>query len=168
MYCTGGVRCEKASAFLRQQGVPEVYQLKGGIHRYLEQYPDGGKFRGSNFVFDGRVVQKTDTVVGRCCRCDTAWDQLNGRRVCAVCKTLVLACDPCAEEELFCDQHRSLSDVYRWFLDRYTDEELAAQLRGLAAEEASLGPGKKNRRRTLQRQAERVRARLRTRMNNIE
>ena len=71
-----------------------------------------------------------------------------------LCKTLVLACDPCAEEELFCDQHRSLSDVYRWFLDRYTDEELAAQLRGLAAEEASLGPGKKNRRRTLQRQAE--------------
>ena len=43
MYCTGGVRCEKASAFLRTQGVQDVAQLAGGIHRYLEAFPDGGK-----------------------------------------------------------------------------------------------------------------------------
>ena len=56
MYCTGGIRCEKASAMLIKEGVPEVYQLSGGIHRYLESYPDGGLFKGKNFVFDKRVA----------------------------------------------------------------------------------------------------------------
>ncbi|EFJ49333.1 hypothetical protein VOLCADRAFT_120801 [Volvox carteri f. nagariensis] len=51
MYCTGGVRCERASAYLREKG-PEfsrVFQLSGGIQRYLERFPDGGFFRGKNF-----------------------------------------------------------------------------------------------------------------------
>jgi predicted sulfurtransferase len=57
MYCTGGVRCEKASAYLRSKGpaFQEVYQLGGGIHRYLQQFPQGGLFNGKNFVFDKRV-----------------------------------------------------------------------------------------------------------------
>ncbi|KAF1775704.1 Rhodanese-like domain [Phytophthora cactorum] len=54
MYCTGGIRCEKASNFLRSQGVNDVHHLKGGIHKYLEAYQDGGFFRGKNFVFDKR------------------------------------------------------------------------------------------------------------------
>ena len=54
MYCTGGIRCEKASNFLRSQGVHDVHHLKGGIHKYLETYQDGGFFRGKNFVFDKR------------------------------------------------------------------------------------------------------------------
>jgi hypothetical protein len=54
MYCTGGVRCEKASSFLRASGVTcPIFQLSGGIHRYLEQYGSQGSFRGSNFIFDG-------------------------------------------------------------------------------------------------------------------
>ena len=58
MYCTGGVRCEQASAFLRSQhpDVAGVKQLSGGIHRYLEAFPDGGFFRGLNYVFDRREV----------------------------------------------------------------------------------------------------------------
>ena len=75
MYCTGGIRCEKASAWLRNQGpdFQDVYQLRGGIHRYLEwavaqskadtalkagggAAAPGGLFRGKNFVFDGRVA----------------------------------------------------------------------------------------------------------------
>jgi len=58
MYCTGGVRCEKASAYLKASvpGVGEVSQLSGGIHRYLEAFPDGGHFKGKNFVFDARVT----------------------------------------------------------------------------------------------------------------
>lgn len=44
MYCTGGIRCEKASIMLKQRGVADVYQLKGGIHRYLDQFPDGGLY----------------------------------------------------------------------------------------------------------------------------
>jgi UPF0176 protein len=56
MYCTGGIRCEKASNFLRSQGVNDVHHLKGGIHKYLEAFQDGGFFRGKNFVFDKRCV----------------------------------------------------------------------------------------------------------------
>jgi UPF0176 protein len=54
MYCTGGIRCEKASSYLKYLGLKNVYQLQGGIHRYLEKYPDGGQFVGKNFVFDQR------------------------------------------------------------------------------------------------------------------
>lgn len=55
MYCTGGIRCEKASAYLLQQGFPEVYQLKGGILRYLEEVPpEKNLWQGYCFVFDER------------------------------------------------------------------------------------------------------------------
>lgn len=57
MYCTGGIRCEKASAYLKQQGVPEVYHLKGGILAYLEHVPqDESRWLGECFVFDQRVA----------------------------------------------------------------------------------------------------------------
>lgn len=57
MYCTGGIRCEKASVMLKQRGISDVSQLSGGIHRYIETYGSTGFFRGKNFVFDQRVVQ---------------------------------------------------------------------------------------------------------------
>lgn len=58
MYCTAGVRCERASAFMRNKGVQNVYQLEGGIHRYLDAYPDdGGYWIGKNYVFD-KVKEK--------------------------------------------------------------------------------------------------------------
>lgn len=60
MYCTGGVRCERASSLIMQRGekFADVSQLKGGIQRYLEayRYADGGRFKGRNFVFDERVT----------------------------------------------------------------------------------------------------------------
>ncbi|MCH88118.1 rhodanese-like domain-containing protein 6, partial [Trifolium medium] len=62
-YCTGGIRCEMASAYIRSKGAgfENVFQLFGGIQRYLEQFPDGGYFKGKNFVFDHRVVlQQSD------------------------------------------------------------------------------------------------------------
>ncbi|KAF5191984.1 Rhodanese-like domain-containing protein, partial [Thalictrum thalictroides] len=54
MYCTGGIRCEMASAYIRSKGAgyENTFQLFGGIQRYLEQFPDGGFFKGKNFVFD--------------------------------------------------------------------------------------------------------------------
>ncbi|PKB26010.1 UPF0176 protein [Novosphingobium kunmingense] len=56
MFCTGGIRCEKSTAFLKQEGVDEVYHLKGGILRYLEEVPaEGSLWRGECFVFDERV-----------------------------------------------------------------------------------------------------------------
>jgi predicted sulfurtransferase len=57
IYCTGGIRCEKASVMLKQRGISDVSQLSGGIHRYLESYGSTGFFRGKNFVFDQRIVQ---------------------------------------------------------------------------------------------------------------
>jgi UPF0176 protein len=56
MFCTGGIRCEKSTAYLRQQGFDEVYHLKGGILNYLEQVPEAeSMWNGECFVFDNRV-----------------------------------------------------------------------------------------------------------------
>ena len=57
MFCTGGIRCEKASSFLQQRGFPEVHHLQGGILNYLEQVPEEqSRWRGECFVFDQRVA----------------------------------------------------------------------------------------------------------------
>ncbi|MGE0024338.1 MAG: rhodanese-related sulfurtransferase [Hyphomicrobium sp.] len=57
MFCTGGIRCEKASSYLLAQGFPEVYHLEGGILKYLETVPpEESRWRGECFVFDGRVA----------------------------------------------------------------------------------------------------------------
>ena len=57
MFCTGGIRCEKASAFLLSRGFAEVYHLKGGILKYLERVPEAiSRWRGECFVFDDRVA----------------------------------------------------------------------------------------------------------------
>ena len=57
MFCTGGIRCEKASAYLLSRGFAEVYHLKGGILKYLEDVPDAqSRWRGECFVFDDRVA----------------------------------------------------------------------------------------------------------------
>ncbi|WP_425039957.1 rhodanese-related sulfurtransferase [Primorskyibacter sp. S187A] len=56
MFCTGGIRCEKSTNWLKQQGVEEVYHLKGGILKYLEEVPEeDSTWQGDCFVFDGRV-----------------------------------------------------------------------------------------------------------------
>lgn len=57
MFCTGGIRCEKSTAFMKQQGFEEVYHLKGGILKYLEEVPeDESRWKGECFVFDNRVA----------------------------------------------------------------------------------------------------------------
>ncbi len=59
MFCTGGIRCEKSTSFLRGEGVDEVYHLKGGILKYLETVPEEqSKWHGDCFVFDERVTVK--------------------------------------------------------------------------------------------------------------
>jgi UPF0176 protein len=71
--CTGGIRCEKATCLLKKEGFEEIYQLKDGIHTYMQKYP-GQHFKGTLFVFDNRMT--TDVVevpgreiVGRCAFC---------------------------------------------------------------------------------------------------
>ena len=57
MFCTGGIRCEKSTAYLKQQGFEDVFHLKGGILKYLEEQPiDESKWQGECFVFDNRVT----------------------------------------------------------------------------------------------------------------
>ncbi|XP_062937628.1 thiosulfate sulfurtransferase/rhodanese-like domain-containing protein 2 isoform X2 [Cynocephalus volans] len=95
MYCTGGIRCERGSAYLRAKGVcKEVFQLKGGIHKYLEEFPDGF-YKGKLFVFDERYALSYNShVVSECSYCGAQWDQY---KLCSTsqCRQLVLTCAAC-------------------------------------------------------------------------
>ncbi|XP_042462853.1 rhodanese-like domain-containing protein 6 isoform X1 [Zingiber officinale] len=99
MYCTGGIRCETASAYIRSKGVgfENVFQLFGGIQRYLEQFPTGGYFRGKNFVFDHRISvgSKETDVIGSCLLCGISFDDYSSRCRCHYCRMLVLVCYDC-------------------------------------------------------------------------
>ncbi|MCC5847354.1 MAG: rhodanese-related sulfurtransferase [Verrucomicrobia bacterium] len=71
MFCTGGIRCEKATALLKEKGFAEVYHLKGGILKYFEDVPEADSlWRGECFVFDDRVTVDQTLAPGRteCCR----------------------------------------------------------------------------------------------------
>jgi len=70
MYCTGGIRCEKSTAYLKDQGFEEVYHLEGGILKYLEEVPsDETMWQGECFVFDGRVAVNHDLEQGKYDQC---------------------------------------------------------------------------------------------------
>ncbi|XP_030547001.1 rhodanese-like domain-containing protein 6 isoform X1 [Rhodamnia argentea] len=102
MYCTGGIRCEMASAYIKGKGpgFGNVYQLYGGIQRYLEQFPDGGFFKGKNFVFDHRISvgSSNANVISTCLLCSCLFDDYSARCRCASCRMLVLVCDGCQVE----------------------------------------------------------------------
>lgn len=95
MFCTGGVRCERATAYLKEKGVAkEVYQIEGGIHRYAEKYPDG-HFRGKNYVFDGRIaVPVNDDVLAECSLCPKPCDDYTNC-INAQCNKHYIACVDC-------------------------------------------------------------------------
>jgi UPF0176 protein len=70
MYCTGGIRCEKSTAYLKEQGFEEVYHLEGGILKYLEEVPSAETmWQGECFVFDGRVAVNHDLEQGQYDQC---------------------------------------------------------------------------------------------------
>ena len=98
MHCTGGIRCERASAYLQQKGVAKkVYQIAGGIHRYVEKYPDGF-FRGKNYVFDGRVtVRINNDVLTHCDWCKKPADDYTNCMN-AQCNNHFIACVECVRE----------------------------------------------------------------------
>ncbi|MFT6049390.1 MAG: UPF0176 protein [Patiriisocius sp.] len=78
MYCTGGIRCEKASAYYKHKGFKNVFQLEGGIIEYARQVENKGlenKFIGKNFVFDHRRSERiTEDVIAQCHQCGAACD----------------------------------------------------------------------------------------------
>jgi len=101
MYCTGGIRCEKASAYLKQQGFEQVYQLEGGIIEYTRQARAAGLpnlFKGKNFVFDGRMGERiSDDVLAHCHTCGALCDDHTN---CAndSCHLLFIQCKACTEK----------------------------------------------------------------------
>ncbi|GAB7087569.1 oxygen-dependent tRNA uridine(34) hydroxylase TrhO [Marinifilum fragile] len=100
LYCTGGVRCEKASAYLKHHGFEDVNQLHGGIIAYAQEIKQLGlesKFRGKNFVFDERLGESINNeVIAKCHQCGKACDTHTN---CANddCHLLFIQCDECRE-----------------------------------------------------------------------
>jgi UPF0176 protein len=100
MYCTGGIRCEKASAWMKHKGFKNVFQLNGGIIEYTRQVKEQGlenKFIGKNFVFDERLGERiSDDVVSVCHQCGTPCDEHNNCKNDG-CHLLFIQCKTCAE-----------------------------------------------------------------------
>lgn len=101
LYCTGGIRCEKASAYLKYKGFEKVHQLRGGIINYAKAISDNGlesKFKGKNFVFDDRLGERiTEDVLSVCYTCGTQSDRhLNCANL--GCHVLYIQCENCSEK----------------------------------------------------------------------
>lgn len=97
MYCTGGVRCERATAVLNVKNVAkQVYQIDGGICRYVEKFPEGF-FRGKNYVFDDRIALKVnDDILSDCDLCHTPADTYTNCMN-AFCNKQFIACKTCRD-----------------------------------------------------------------------
>lgn len=98
MYCTGGIRCEKASAYFKHQGFKNVFQLEGGIINYAKQIEAEGlesKFIGKNFVFDNRLGERiTADIVSQCHQCGKPCDNHTNCENDG-CHLLFIQCDEC-------------------------------------------------------------------------
>lgn len=105
MYCTGGIRCEKASAYFKHQGFKNVYQLEGGIIEYTRQVKAEGlesKFTGKNFVFDNRLGERiTEDIIAHCHQCGKPCDTHTNCENDG-CHLLFIQCDECAEKMKGC------------------------------------------------------------------
>jgi predicted sulfurtransferase len=133
MYCTGGVRCERASGFLKtllqekkkqtssSSSLPRIYQLHGGIQRYLE-HDDHYLYHGKNFVFDPRRTDPNHgdiDIVGRCLVCDTPHDDYdngnapaeNREARCYKCRILILVCNTCRQHVTCWGESSSIEDT---------------------------------------------------------
>lgn len=99
MYCTGGIRCEKASAYMLHQGFKNVYHLEGGIINYARQVRDENKesrFIGKNFVFDNRLGERiTEDVIAHCHQCGKPCDTHTNCKNDG-CHLLFIQCPECA------------------------------------------------------------------------
>ena len=101
MYCTGGIRCEKASAYYKHKGFKNVFQLDGGIINYVRQVESNdleNKFVGKNFVFDERRSERiSDDVIANCHQCGNPAD-LHTNCANEACHLLFIQCDTCKEQ----------------------------------------------------------------------
>lgn len=105
VYCTGGIRCEKASAWMKHQGFKNVFQLDGGIIEYARQVKEAGienKFVGKNFVFDERLGERiSDDIIAVCHQCGKSCDDHTNCKNDG-CHLLFIQCKECAEKYKNC------------------------------------------------------------------
>lgn len=113
MYCTGGIRCERATALLNQMATVSdeldlkgVYHCRGGIERYVKTYAEGGYWKGKNYLFDRRMEQSPhikssdaveNDIKSKCCLCRGKWTVYRGQFKChrSLCGVPVIVCDAC-------------------------------------------------------------------------
>jgi len=105
MYCTGGIRCEKASAYMMHHGFKNVFHLEGGIINYANQIKEEGlesQFKGKNFVFDERLGEKiTEDIISKCHQCGAPCDAHTNCKNDG-CHLLFIQCTSCAETYAGC------------------------------------------------------------------
>jgi UPF0176 protein len=105
MYCTGGIRCEKASAYMLHQGFKNVFHLEGGVIHYANKIKEAGlesKFKGKNFVFDDRLGEKiTEDIIAKCHQCGAPCDTHTNCKNDG-CHLLFIQCTSCAEKFAGC------------------------------------------------------------------
>ena len=111
MYCTGGIRCEKASAYFKHKGFKKVYQLEGGIIEYIRQVRNNNlenNFIGKNFVFDNRRVENvSDEIIANCHQCGAPFD-IHTNCANDACHLLFIQCNDCKEKMHNCCSHKCL------------------------------------------------------------
>jgi UPF0176 protein len=115
LYCTGGIRCEKASAWMKHNGFRNVHHVKGGIIDYRHQVEQEGlenKFLGTNFVFDERLGERIgDEVISNCHLCKKQKSDQYYHCAYVPCHALHLACDDCHNNKHgYCSTHCRLAD----------------------------------------------------------
>jgi UPF0176 protein len=101
MYCTGGIRCEKASAYLLHRGFKNVFHLEGGIIHYANSVKEQGlenKFKGKNFVFDERLGERiSNEIIAKCHQCGNPADSHTNCKNDG-CHLLFIQCEECAKQ----------------------------------------------------------------------
>ena len=115
LYCTGGIRCEKASAWLKHNGFKNVKHLKGGIIDYAHQVQQQGlenKFKGKNFVFDERLGERVGSeIISTCHLCREHKSDTHYHCPNQICYTLFIGCDDCIEKRTgYCSRKCQLID----------------------------------------------------------
>ena len=119
MYCTGGIRCEKASLYMEDQGFTDVYQLHGGIINFRQEIPDKA-WEGKCFVFDKRLVTKNsdgNDVISKCIICQEVSDlQRNCKNV--ACDDLVVQCASCQENMHGCCSRECMHEYLKYSRER--------------------------------------------------
>jgi UPF0176 protein len=129
--CTGGVRCEKMSAYLIDQGFKDVYQLHNGIHAYMQKYP-GEDFKGTLYTFDNRMTmdfgnRKPEDVVGKCYSCKKPCEKI-GHCSFSLCHKHLIICGDCEKSPVYCNNKCATDDqTMKERINKFMRESLVAE-----------------------------------------